>query len=101
MALNYEFVSDIEATIRSVENEYRRNQGLILTESDLAALVYARLRSLFLKPVNRSGDEWTAPEAVAITEELESHVFSGDFQRLFFLRNIECSVVELRISSHI
>lgn len=46
-------------------------------------------------------NEWTAPEAVAITEELGSHVFSGDFQRLFFLRNIECSVVELRISSHI
>ncbi len=43
-------------------------------------------------------DEWTAPEAVAITEELESHVFLGDFQRLFFLRDIEGSVVELRIS---
>lgn len=58
MALNYEFVSDIEASIRSVENEYRRNQGLILTESDLAALVFARLQILFLKPVNRSGLHW-------------------------------------------
>ena len=58
MALNYEFVSDIEATIRSVESDYKRNQGLILTESDLAALVYARLRSLFLKPVNKSGLHW-------------------------------------------
>lgn len=46
-------------------------------------------------------DEWMAPEAVVITEELESHVFSGDFRRLFFLRNIEGSVIELRISSHI
>jgi len=39
MALNYEVVSDIEASVRSIENEYRRNQGLILTESDLAVLV--------------------------------------------------------------
>ena len=44
-------------------------------------------------------DEWTAPEAVAITEELESHVFSGDFQRLFFLRNIERKLRELKISN--
>jgi len=46
-------------------------------------------------------NEWTAPEAVAITDKLESHVFSGDFQRLFFLKNIEGIVVELKISSHI
>lgn len=58
MALNYEVVSDIEASVRSIENEYRRNQGLILTESDLAALIYARLRVLFLKPVNKSGLHW-------------------------------------------
>ena len=58
MALNYEFVSDIEASIRSIEDEYRRNQGLILTESDLAALMYARLQVLFLKPVNKSGLRW-------------------------------------------
>ncbi len=58
MALNYEFVNDIETTIRSIANEYRHNQGLILTESDLAALLYARLRSLFLKPANRSGLHW-------------------------------------------
>jgi hypothetical protein len=58
MALNYEVVSDIEASVRSIEKEYRRNQGLILTESDLAALVYARLRVLFLKPVNKSGLQW-------------------------------------------
>ena len=45
-------------------------------------------------------NEWAAPEAVAITEELKSHVFSGDFQRLFFLRNIEGVVVELRIINH-
>lgn len=42
-------------------------------------------------------DEWTAPEAVAITEQLETHSFSGDFQRLFFLRNIEGKLKELRI----
>jgi len=58
MALNYEFISDIEASVRSIENEYRRNQGLILTESDLVALVYARLRVLFLKPFNKSGLHW-------------------------------------------
>jgi len=46
-------------------------------------------------------NEWTAPEAVAITEELDNHVFQGDFQRLFFLRNIEGNVIELRINSHI
>ena len=44
-------------------------------------------------------NEWAAPEAVAITEELESHVFSGDFQRLFFLRNIEGTVTELKINN--
>jgi len=43
-------------------------------------------------------DEWTAPEAVATTQELGNHVFTGDFQRLFFLRNIEGSVIELKIS---
>ena len=58
MALNYEVVSDIEAAVRSIENEYRRNQGLILTESDLAALIYARLRVLFHKPGNKSGLYW-------------------------------------------
>jgi len=58
MALNYEFVSNIEASVRSIEDEYRRNQGLILTESDLAALIYARLQVLFFKPVNKSGLHW-------------------------------------------
>jgi hypothetical protein len=43
-------------------------------------------------------DEWTVPEAVAITEQLNTHVFSGDFRRLFFLRNIEGKLVELRIN---
>ncbi|MFH1925717.1 MAG: hypothetical protein ABIK32_04410 [Chloroflexota bacterium] len=46
-------------------------------------------------------NEWTAPEAIAITSETKNHVFSGAFQRLFFLRNIEGSVVELKISSPI
>jgi len=45
-------------------------------------------------------NEWATPEAVAITEELESHAFSSGFQRLFFLKYIEGSVVELKISSH-
>ena len=44
-------------------------------------------------------NEWTAPEAVAVTKELETHIFSGDFQRLFFLRNIEGSVIKLQIGS--
>lgn len=41
-------------------------------------------------------DEWTAPEAVDITKGLENHIFSGDFKRLFFLRNIERKLVELK-----
>ena len=45
-------------------------------------------------------NEWTPPEAVEITEETKSHVFSGDFQRLFFLKNIEGRLEELKISSH-
>lgn len=57
MALNH-LQRDIEASIRSIENEYRRNQGLILTESDLAALLFARLQALFLKPTNASGLFW-------------------------------------------
>lgn len=44
-------------------------------------------------------NEWAAPEAVKITEELKNHVFSGDFKRLFFLSNIEGIVTELKISN--
>ncbi len=43
-------------------------------------------------------NEWTAPEAVEITEETKNYVFSGDFQRIFFLRNIENVLVEFKIS---
>lgn len=43
-------------------------------------------------------DEWTAPEAVVITEAMKTHVFSSNFQRLFFLRNIERTLVELKIN---
>ena len=42
-------------------------------------------------------NEWTPPEAVEITDGIMNHVFSGDFQRLFFLRNIEGIVTELKI----
>ncbi len=42
-------------------------------------------------------DEWTAPEAVAITEEIQNHVFLGDFKRLFFLCNIGCNMTEFKI----
>jgi hypothetical protein len=46
-------------------------------------------------------NEWTAPEAVGITDNLENHVFLGDFRRLFFVRNIEGRVIELNIRRHV
>jgi len=62
MTLNLDAMTgDIERAIRSIEAEYRCNKGLILTESDLASLVYARLRSLFLNPSNSSGLRWRMP----------------------------------------
>lgn len=44
-------------------------------------------------------DEWTKPEAAEIREKTKNHVFSGDFQRLFFLRNIEGTLTELKIKN--
>ncbi len=62
MTLNLNvMIGDIERAIRCIESEYRRNKGLILTESDLASLVYARLRHLFLSLSNRSGLRWHMP----------------------------------------
>lgn len=60
MILNDNFISDTEKLIRSVEQEYQGNKGLILTESDLVSLIYCRLRS-YLFPLNRhnnSGLQW-------------------------------------------
>lgn len=43
-------------------------------------------------------DEWTAPEAVYITDKTRGHAFRGEFGRLFFLKNIEGNLMELRIN---
>lgn len=58
--LNYDIIPVIENTIRGIEKEYQHNQGLILTESDLASLIYCRLRGLFLSKAHRnnSGIYW-------------------------------------------
>ena len=60
MPLNFAVIADIERLILSIGDEYRRNQGLILTENDLASLIYGRLRSFFLSPrtANKSGLRW-------------------------------------------
>ncbi len=60
MTLNNNFTPKIEDIIRNIENEYQHNQGLILTESDLASLIYCRLRGLFLSRFrrNNSGLHW-------------------------------------------
>lgn len=60
MPLNFAVIADIERLILSIGDEYRRNQGLILTEDDLAGLIYGRLRSFFLSPhtANKSGLRW-------------------------------------------
>lgn len=60
MPLNFEIIADIERIILSIGREYRYNQGLILTEDDLAGLIYGRLRSFFLSrnTAYRSGLRW-------------------------------------------
>ncbi|MBA7661227.1 hypothetical protein ES703_69242 [subsurface metagenome] len=60
MTLYYNFTTTIENIVRDIEHEYQFNQGLILTESDLASLIYCRLRYLFLRrfPRNNSGLYW-------------------------------------------
>lgn len=40
-------------------------------------------------------DEWTAPEAVAITDKTNKYVFKSTFKRLFFLQNIKSQLFEL------
>jgi hypothetical protein len=40
-------------------------------------------------------DEWTAPEAVALTDQGLEYQFSSRFARTYFLRNIEGSLVRL------
>jgi hypothetical protein len=60
MIINDKFISDIEKLIGSIEREYQGNKGLILTEGDLASLIYCRIRSYFF-PLNRqnnSGLRW-------------------------------------------
>lgn len=60
MPLNFAVIADLERIILRIGNEYRCNQGLILTEDDLGGLIYGRLRSFFLYPrtSNRSGLRW-------------------------------------------
>jgi len=60
MPLNFAVIADIERLILIIGDEYRYNQGLILTEDDLAGLIYGRLRSFFLNPhtANKSGLRW-------------------------------------------
>lgn len=52
MTINFNGTSDIEELIKSIEREYQSNKGLILTESDLASLIYCRLRS-YLFPLRK------------------------------------------------
>lgn len=40
-------------------------------------------------------DEWTAPEAIDMTENGVKHLYRSDFSRLFFVRNIDSKVHEL------
>ncbi|MBA7499983.1 hypothetical protein ES704_02735 [subsurface metagenome] len=60
ITLNYDIIPLIKNAIKSIENEYQHNQGLILTESDLASLIYCHLRGLFLSKSRRnySGMNW-------------------------------------------
>ena len=60
MPLSYSFIPTIENIIRNIEKEYQRNQGLILTESDLGSLIYCKLRGILLSrnPRNDSGLQW-------------------------------------------
>jgi hypothetical protein len=55
MPLNFAITTDIEQLIHNIEREYRCNQGLILTEDDLAGLIYGRLRYFFRNPSTAYG----------------------------------------------
>lgn len=50
--INDAIKADIERILQSIEREFRRTQGLILTEDDLKCLLYGKLRShLMWKPM--------------------------------------------------
>lgn len=84
MSLNYDVIPEIVNTIRSIEDEYQHNQGLILTESDLGSLLYGRLRGIFLRrpPVNSSGLYWRMstqdPHIFASPLHLEAPWYDND-----------------------
>jgi hypothetical protein len=44
-------------------------------------------------------DEWTAPEAIYFSEIGTANVYQCGFARLFFLRNIESSLTELKVKA--
>ena len=44
-------------------------------------------------------DEWTAPEAIYLSEIGTGHVYRAGFTRLFFLRNIQGLLVELKVTT--
>lgn len=44
-------------------------------------------------------DEWTAPEAIYFTQRGTDHVYQCGFSRLFFLRNIQGLLVELKVTT--
>lgn len=44
-------------------------------------------------------DEWTAPEAIYLTPRGTDHVYRCGFSRLFFLRNIEGLLVEMKVTT--
>ena len=44
-------------------------------------------------------DEWTAPEAVAVTDRTLSHEYDCPFARLYFLKNVEGHLDRLRITT--
>jgi hypothetical protein len=44
-------------------------------------------------------DEWTAPEAIHFTQRGTDYVYRCRFSKLFFLRNIQGLLVELRLKT--
>ena len=84
MSLNYDVIPEIVNTIRSIEDEYQYNQGLILTESDLGSLLYGHLRDIFFRrpPVNNSGLYWRMstqdPHIFASPLHLEAPWYDND-----------------------
>ena len=69
MTIDFAVPEEIERLIRLIEHEYRHCKGLILTEADLASLIYAKLKGKYYS--RYSGEHnWHLPT-------MDPHIFAS------------------------